>query len=288
MTVSSVASLEAIEKAVETLRKLRPAYESHLAFYKEIFLAQEKSALKTTIEPFEFPEDILSRKVQDELPLIGISEFKINQKAADDLFFRLCRVALQSNEMMVESAEKILKALEKGKIVSSLLFENLLAGDDGYFKITAQDIKAEKEVLAFLVYNSIKPSLVMCSRQLSIYLNSKSKQGKGYCPVCGSIPGLSTLEGEGERFLHCAFCWCKWHIKRIFCPFCENDNPKKQQYFYSREEEEYRVDTCDQCKKYIKTIDTRKMDRDLYPPLEQIATLHLDIKAKEMGLESPI
>jgi len=38
-------------------------------------------------------------------------------------------------------------------------------------------------------------------------------------------------------------------------------------------------------KKYVKTVDTRKIDRFFYPPLEQIATLHLDMKANETGLE---
>jgi FdhE protein len=40
---------------------------------------------------------------------------------------------------------------------------------------------------------------------------------------------------------------------------------------------------CDNCKKYIKTLDTRKVERLIYPPLEQISTIHLDIKAQEMG-----
>jgi FdhE protein len=45
---------------------------------------------------------------------------------------------------------------------------------------------------------------------------------------------------------------------------------------------------CDRCKKYIKALDTRKVDRLIYPPLEQISTLHLDIKAQEMGFEPGI
>ena len=57
-------------------------------------------------------------------------------------------------------------------------------------------------------------------------------------------------------------------------------------YFYSEEEKEYRVDVCDGCGKYIKTVDIRKTDRLLYPPLEQVSTLHLDIQAREKGLKS--
>ena len=57
-------------------------------------------------------------------------------------------------------------------------------------------------------------------------------------------------------------------------------------YFFSEEENEYRVYTCDNCKKYIKTIDTVKIDRFIYPPLEQVVTLHLDMQANQKGFES--
>ena len=100
---------------------------------------------------------------------------------------------------------------------------------------------------------------------------------------------LSMFEGEvGERFLLCGFCWHKWSSKRLYCPFCDNTDNKTLNYLYSEEEKEYRIDLCDKCKKYIKTIDTRKTERIIYPPLEQVATLHLDIKAKEMKYESGI
>lgn len=96
---------------------------------------------------------------------------------------------------------------------------------------------------------------------------------------------MSALEGDGERFLFCSFCWHKWPVRRLVCPFCENDDSKTLHYFYTEEEREYRVNVCDKCKKYVKTVDTRKIDRFFYPPLEQIATLHLDMKANETGLE---
>jgi FdhE protein len=51
---------------------------------------------------------------------------------------------------------------------------------------------------------------------------------------------------------------------------------------------EFRVNLCDSCKKYLKTLDSRETERMIYTPLEQIASLHLDYKAEEMGYESGI
>jgi FdhE protein len=88
--------------------------------------------------------------------------------------------------------------------------------------------------------------------------------------------------------LICGFCWHPWPVKRVFCPFCENRDGKTLHYFYSEEEKDTRVDLCDNCKKYIKALDTKKVARLIYPPLEQLSTMHLDIKAQEMGFEPGI
>jgi FdhE protein len=72
-------------------------------------------------------------------------------------------------------------------------------------------------------------------------------------------------------------------VKRIFCPFCDHSDNKDLHYIFIEEEKEFRVDLCDRCKKYLKNLDARRADRLIYPPLEQVATLHLDIKAQEEG-----
>ena len=108
-------------------------------------------------------------------------------------------------------------------------------------------------------------------------------QHHGTCPVCGSAPILSLLEDEGRRKLVCSFCWYLWPAKRVQCPYCDGSGSDDMHYFYSEAEKDTRVDLCDICQKYIKTIDTRKTARLIYPPLEHISTMHLDIKAQEMG-----
>ena len=57
-------------------------------------------------------------------------------------------------------------------------------------------------------------------------------------------------------------------------------------YVDEKGEKEFRVDLCDNCKKYLKALDSRETERKIYPPLEQISSLHLDYKANEMGYES--
>jgi FdhE protein len=277
-----------ITKAAESLKELRPAYGAILDFYKQIFIAQEDSKDKIQIDPIQISEEMLSIKADEEFPLVNLSEFAIDTKASKMLLIKICGITKESSGDMASSARTILKAIDAEEFDLDSLFFGLLEEDDSIFEKTAKKHAIKKGDLAFIVYNSIKPSLSLCAEQLSAYLDKDQPWTKGYCPICGSHPGLSMFQGEGERFLFCSFCWYKWASNRIFCPFCDNTDTKTLNYFFSEDEKEYRVDLCDKCKKYIKTIDSRKTERIIYPPIEQVATLHLDIKAKEMKYESGI
>jgi len=277
-----------IMKAVKSLKKLRPVYGAILDFYGQIFVAQEDSKSKLHIDPIQISEEMLSIKAEDNFPLINLSEFAIDAKEAGALLIRICDIVKKAGGDMVSTNQTVLKAIEAGKLDQKELFAGLLNEDDAFFENTATELKIEKKALAFIAYSSLKPSLSMCAEQLSACLDKDKPWGKGYCPICGSPSGLSMFQGEGERFLFCSFCWHKWASSRIFCPFCENTDAKTLNYLYSEDEKEYRIDLCDKCKKYIKNIDTRKVERIIYPPLEQVATLHLDIKAKEIKYESGI
>jgi FdhE protein len=73
----------------------------------------------------------------------------------------------------------------------------------------------------------------------------------------------------------------------MICPFCNNKDQESLQFFYAEEEKTHRVDLCDKCHQYIKTVDLRTIgDTDFL--LEDLATLHLDIVASERGYKRPV
>jgi len=289
MTDNIQLTEDQITKAAESLKQLRPAYGAILDCYKQIFIAQKYSKNKIQIDPIQISDEMLSIKADEEFPLVNLSEFAIDVKSSKMLLIKICGITKASSGDMASSARAILKAIDAEEFDLDSLFFGLIEENDSVFEKTAKKHDIKKGDLAFIVYNSIKPSLSICAQQLSTYLDKDQPWTKGYCPICGSPPMLSMFEGEGgERFLLCGFCGHKWSSRRLYCPFCDNTDSKILNYLYSEEEKEYRIDLCDKCKKYIKTIDTRKTERIIYPPLEHVATLHLDIKAKEMKYESGI
>ena len=287
MTINFALTTAQISDAVETIKMTKPVYADMLDFYGKIFKAQEMSKSRIQIQPLQISEEIRTVKARDKFPLIEIKEFLYDEIEAGKLFCVICQHAKEANPKLAGDAETILNAVDN-VIKPGELFSGLLAGGDALYQKLAAELKVGGSSLGFFSYNSLKPSLEMCSDQLSPYLDKEEPWLKGYCPICGSPPVLSILKSGGDRSLICSFCWHPWSVKRVFCPFCENHDNQTQHYFYNEGEKEFRVDLCDSCKKYIKTLDSRETERMIYPPLEQISSLHLDFKAKELGYKSGI
>ncbi|NVL90484.1 MAG: formate dehydrogenase accessory protein FdhE [Desulfobacterales bacterium] len=288
MSEKESMTADRIKESVAAVKAERPAYEEILDFYEKLFLAQEVIKRQVQLEPIKISEEILSVKREENFPLINKEDFTVDTKASRGLLREICRLAAEANEMLAEAALKIVDALDKGTLDAPVLFSKVLNEDDAYFDEAAKKLETDKKILAFMAYFSMKPSISLCAEQLATYLDKEVPWKRGYCPICGGPPVLSILRGEGERSLLCSFCGHEWQTQRIYCPFCDNNEQKTLHYFFSEEEKGYRVDACDKCKKYIKTVDTREVKRPVHPFVEQISTLHLDLIAQEQGLESGI
>jgi formate dehydrogenase accessory protein FdhE len=105
------------------------------------------------------------------------------------------------------------------------------------------------------------------------------------CPFCTRKPGLGVMRplGEGsQRSLICSFCLAEWEFRRIICPACGETDPAKLAVYAAEELQHVRVDACDSCKSYIKTVDLTKSGLG-EPVVDEIASVALDLWAAERG-----
>ncbi len=105
------------------------------------------------------------------------------------------------------------------------------------------------------------------------------------CPFCGRRPGVGVLRplGDGgQRSLVCSFCLGEWEFRRIVCPGCGEEDHAKLPVYTAEQFEYMRVECCDSCRQYIKTVDlTRNGLAD--PVVDEIASIPLDLWAQEHG-----
>ncbi|HUJ30851.1 MAG TPA: formate dehydrogenase accessory protein FdhE [Candidatus Acidoferrum sp.] len=105
------------------------------------------------------------------------------------------------------------------------------------------------------------------------------------CPVCGSKPQLAVLRPEGEgakRSLVCGLCATEWNYRRIVCPSCGEEDVHKLAVYTADEFKHVRVDACETCRSYIKTVDLTKDGRAV-PDVDELATIPLNLWATEHG-----
>jgi FdhE protein len=277
--------LEKLEERIQTLKEKLPHYAEILDFYSKVRKHQEriKPSLKTERLPLKHEWRDLLRK--EGFPLLQRQDFPLDLESSIQLFKSLCQVAKKANPFISEQTKRIEGILEeRGVDLGPFLRDGL---DEKKIEKTAEDFHVDKKVLAFLMQNSTKPSIE--ANRVTVQDQIKAETWlKGYCPVCGSLPFLSLLKEEtGKRFLLCSFCSHEWRTERISCPFCENKEQGSLHFFQAEGEELFRIDLCEKCRQYIKTIDAR-VTEVLDPSLEDLATLHLDLVASKKGYKRPV
>ena len=107
---------------------------------------------------------------------------------------------------------------------------------------------------------------------------------EGKCPVCNAQPSLSWVGEDGRRQISCSFCATAGYYDRMGCVICQNNDGPKQNVFLFEGEEEFRVNTCDACKSYIKTIEAGLLSR-AGCDVADIMSLPLDIVVQAKGFQ---
>lgn len=105
------------------------------------------------------------------------------------------------------------------------------------------------------------------------------------CPLCGSRPLLGVLHPEGDggkRFLLCSFCSQEWEFRRILCPTCGEEGEDKLPVYIAEDSPHIRVEACDTCKFYLRTIDLTK-DGNAIPLVDDLAAIPHTLWANEQG-----
>src|SRR6202790_4715677 len=105
------------------------------------------------------------------------------------------------------------------------------------------------------------------------------------CPLCGGRPlfGVLRLEGDGgKRCMVCSFCGYEWEFRRILCPTCGEEDEKKLPVYVAEQYPHIRVEACETCKFFVRTIDLTK-DGYAVPVVDDLAAIPLTLWAHEHG-----
>ncbi len=217
---------------------------------------------------------------REGFPLFDREDLPVDFGAASRLLKRFLKHLSETDRKDAAGLKKALERVTSDDLWGEALFRRILEQDDIKLSRISEDVNLDPQTLLFLGQTALKPYIHLFRESVSADLD-KTEWHHGYCPFCGSWPLMAFFEKSGKRYLRCELCGEKWSFSRIKCPFCNTQEQDKLGYFEAEQEEGFRIYFCRECGRYIKTMDMRSFEEVAPPALENLATLHLDLLARD-------
>lgn len=280
-----VATLRKSLMTIEDYKAANPHYTELLDIMADILILREEYRKNMKDSIFQVEENLISQKMEGGLPLVDFTGKKYDLTHPKEYFNSLISIA---EKRIPESAQSIAAIINNPlfnweKIIRAS-FDHKIEESDVQNLSTDNENEDNIDLIDLFTEESLRPELESVAVK---YGKMVEKYGwsQGYCPICGKEPKIGEIRDgeEGKRYLFCHQCGYKWYFHRIKCPFCGNEEQHSLAYFEVEGEERYRVDVCNKCRRYIKTVELPKSSEEPNLDVEDIATLHLDMIASDEG-----
>jgi FdhE protein len=220
-----------------------------------------------------------------EAPLLHGTILRPNARRVRRLLRELLRTAAEGG--VEDGGGASLARLRSRRVDTPALLRAAIAGDGDSIKEIATAAGVEADALGVVAQLAALPLLHACARRL--HERVPPAWVKGYCPICGAWPTLAELRGlEHNRRLRCGRCGGDWPLPVLHCPFCDEvRHDQLSSLLPEGEEQTRRIDTCNTCKGYVKAFTTLRPMSLRSLTLEDLASVELDIVARERGYTRP-
>ena len=264
-------------RRAEDLAASHPFASEGLLFYREVAKAQQRvydaieAACGSEIE--SRPQGELRGEFDSAvlLPLFPFFLSRISENAPA----ALAQAARELRAANASRWQELLFAFWRGT-------PDVAGTNEANDALDADDAPAPDQAQELIAWTFLQPYaeyLADHTRQYPIHATPS------HCPICGTKPQVGVLRplGDGaKRSLICALCAHEWEYRRVVCPSCGEENPYKLAVYSAAEFGHVRVEACDSCHSYIKTVDLSKNGLAL-PVVDELATIPLNLWASEHG-----
>lgn len=196
-------------------------------------------------------------------------------------------------ELNRDELDNLLRSFESFLFVTEAHGPKALAELSHELRARGQNFWTELLQSAWTAYTANEAAALLASAFLQPYaellrcraMRPATSSGCALCPFCNRKPGSGVLRQLGEggaRSMICSFCVAEWEFRRIVCPGCGEENDKMLPVFTASDFDYVRLECCDSCKTYIKTVDLTKNGR-AEPVVDELASAPLDLWAREHG-----
>ena len=151
-----------------------------------------------------------------------------------------------------------------------------------YWRAEAHTLEGAPLSHVFFAHVLVQPCAELAASRMGMEF---PRVGPPSCPVCCGRPQVGVLREDGHgarRSLLCSFCFTEWGYRRTVCPACGEERVDSLPVYTASQFEHVRVEACDTCKTYIKTVDLTNTGLAV-PEVDDLATVTLSLWAEEKG-----
>ncbi|MDQ7781876.1 MAG: formate dehydrogenase accessory protein FdhE [Desulfomonilaceae bacterium] len=244
----------------------------------------EGAAVKAALAAVDFTNlEINPERYAQGVPLLTKDRFAVEGKSFQDAAGRLLPLMEKSFPSIRDQLRVVNEMIHESSIQCEALAMAVISGNEEEIRKTVGTRDVDPGALRFAVGLIMKPFAENAAESLPP-LPEGMEWHQGYCPVCGSWPELSVLEGkEGRRWLRCSFCGHEWRFMRIQCPFCGNTDQDKLEVLFQEGRDHERAELCHECRKYVVAVDMRDRIEEIPHEVAALGMVYLDMLVQEKG-----
>jgi FdhE protein len=289
--------LPILDRRLAASRKSRPDLAETLDLQEQLIRTILSVPRPPQTQPFPLPREHAAARVRQGVPMLHDQPVQVDLHFAADLFSRLVNSLQQREDAdLAPRLEAVVVAATSGGLDPQRLFVEAFVHHPDHLAEIAYQAGLEAELLTTLATLATAPlvrayadHLLPLVQRLDDGSPNGARWQRGYCPVCGGWPVLGELRGiELAQYLRCSGCGSGWRTHRLGCPYCGNEDYRSLQTLTVEGELRFRVSVCERCMGYLKVGTAFDPPPAEFLPLDDVASMQLDIVAIERGYHRPV
>jgi FdhE protein len=257
-------------RRAEHLAAKHPFAAEILGFYVHVARFQEGVFQRTERGGAGVPPAVLSKEQWASRPFPGQQDAGATKSQIATSFPQFLIVVEEHGTALLAQVARELRAAAPD------VWSDLLSS---CWSATAEPPSCPEEFLAFAF---LQPYAEFARSRAQLHLEGYTHP---LCPFCNRKPALAILRPQGDggrRSLLCGFCLTEWEFRRIVCPACGQEDHAKLPVYTAEAFPYIRVECCDTCQTYVKSIDMTKNGL-AEPMVDELASIPLNLWSQERG-----